>query len=70
MIISSRLDLTFSLQRSKSHFISSEQIKKNKEYTVEYGFEIDGDVWVKINTIDFSIMVENTECSRKYAGGN
>jgi protein-arginine kinase len=70
MIISSRLDLTSSLQKSKSHFISSEEIKKNKEFTVEYGIEIDDDVWREINTIDFSVMVESTERSRKYAGGN
>jgi predicted type IV restriction endonuclease len=47
---------------------------KNKEYTVEYGVEYgvetDDNVWVKINTIALSSIVENTERSRKYAGGN
>ncbi|AOW78506.1 hypothetical protein A3Q34_17655 [Colwellia sp. PAMC 20917] len=66
IIISSRLDLTFSLQKVKVILLVLNKLK-NKEYTIEYGFEIDDDVWVKINTIDLSIMVENTERSRKYA---
>lgn len=65
MIISnSLLDLTSFLQNSKSHFISSEEIEKNKEYTVEYGIEIDDDVQREINTIDLSVMVENTVRSK------
>lgn len=70
IICSSRVDLTSSLQNSKSHFISPEEIERNKENTIEHGIEIDADVWKEINTIGLGVLVENTEHSRKDAGGN
>jgi len=56
------------LQNSKSHFISPKQVEINKEHTVEYGIEIDVDVWEQINTIGLGVLVENTERSRQDAG--
>ena len=70
IICSSRVDLTSSLQNSKSHFISPKQVESNKEHTVEHGIEIDADVWEEINKIGLGVLVENTERSRKDAGGN
>lgn len=69
IICSSRVDLTSSLQNTESTIISSEQVKKNKEHTVEHGIEIDETVWAKINRLGEGVLVENTERSRLDAGG-
>ena len=69
IICSSRVDLTSSLQNSKSSFISAKQVESNKEHTVEHGIEIDSEVWEKINTIGLGVLVENNERSRQDAGG-
>jgi LDH2 family malate/lactate/ureidoglycolate dehydrogenase len=68
IICSSRVDLTSSLQNSKSHFISPKQVERNKEHTVEHGIEIDAVLWADINKIGLGVLVENTERSRKDAG--
>lgn len=68
IICSSRVDLTSSLQNSKSNFISPQQVESNKENTVENGIEIDAEVWNEINNIGLGVLVENTERSRQDAG--
>lgn len=73
IICSSRVDLTASLQQSKGNsnarYVSALQVKKNKEYSVDHGIEIDDSLWVEINRIAAGILVENTEISRQGAGG-
>jgi hypothetical protein len=73
IICSSRVDLTTSLQQSKGNthvrYISALQVKKNKEYSVDHGIEIDDLLWVEINRIGAGILVKNTEVSRQGAGG-
>jgi len=68
IICSSRVDLTSSLQNANSLFISPKQVEKNKEHTVEFGIEIDEEVWQKINQLGDGVLVENTESSRADAG--
>lgn len=70
IICSSKVNLTSSLQNSKSHVINPKQIESSKVHTVEHGIEIDIDVWEKINKIGLGVLVKNTEHSRKDAGGN
>ncbi|KGJ89317.1 DUF3726 domain-containing protein [Thalassotalea sp. ND16A] len=69
IICSSRVDLTSSLQNTNSTFISPKQVEKNKQHTVEYGVEIEEDVWAEINRIGAGVLVENTERSQQDAGG-
>jgi LDH2 family malate/lactate/ureidoglycolate dehydrogenase len=73
IICSSRVDLTASLQQSKGNtnarYVSALQVEKNKEYSVDYGIEIDEALWIEINHIGEGILVENTERSRMGAGG-
>tara|TARA_R110000744_G_scaffold2188_10_gene8643 strand:+ start:5992 stop:6729 length:738 start_codon:yes stop_codon:yes gene_type:complete len=69
IICSSRVDITSSLQSSASRFISSEQIEKNKQHTVEHGIEIEPEVWAEVNRIAAGVLVENTAASKKDAGG-
>lgn len=73
IICSSRVDLTSSLQRSKGNrnasYISAEQVKLNKEHSVDQGIDIDEDLWVRINKIGEGVLVENNDRSRQGAGG-
>jgi len=73
IICSSRVDLTSSLQSSRGNrharHISPEQVKLNKEYSVDCGIDIDAALWSKINQVGEAILVENSERSRQGAGG-
>ncbi|MBR9866558.1 MAG: DUF3726 domain-containing protein [Oceanospirillales bacterium] len=73
IICSSRVDLASSLQQSKGNrnarHISAEQIRLNKEYSVDFGIDIDENLWAEINRIGEGILVENSERSRQGAGG-
>lgn len=74
IICSSRVDLASSLQQSKGNRnarnISAEQIKLNKEHSVDFGIDIEEALWAEINRIGEGILVENSERSRQGAGGN
>lgn len=73
IICSSRVDLASSLQQSKGNrnarHISAEQIRLNKEYSVDFGIDIDENLWADINKIGEGVLVENSERSRQGAGG-
>lgn len=73
IICSSRVDLTSSLQRSKGNrnasYISAEQVKLNKDHSVDQGIDINEDLWVRINKIGEGVLVENNDRSRQGAGG-
>ncbi|UTW02661.1 DUF3726 domain-containing protein [Amphritea atlantica] len=73
IICSSRVDLTSSLQQSKGNrnacYISAEQIRLNKEYSVDFGIDIVENLWAEINRIGAGVLVENNERSRQGAGG-
>ncbi|SEQ87311.1 Protein of unknown function [Amphritea atlantica] len=73
IVCSSRVDLTSSLQQSKGNrnarYISAEQIRLNKEHSVDFGIDIDETLWAEINRIGEGVLVENSERSRQGAGG-
>lgn len=69
IICSSRVDLSSSLQSSQSQSVSPIEVELNKEHTIEGGIEIDATCWQKINDIGAGVLVENTEQSRRDAGG-
>lgn len=72
IICSSRIDLSSSLQHSKGNrharYIDSRQIKLNKEYAVDTGFEIDPALWNEISNVGANVLVESSEQSRMGAG--
>ena len=72
IICSSRVDLTTSLQNSRGNhqvkYISSEQIQRNKEQSIDFGIEIGDELWQKINEIGAKVLVENSDRSRQGAG--
>ncbi|WP_028300754.1 DUF3726 domain-containing protein [Oceanospirillum beijerinckii] len=72
IICSSRVDLTTSLQQSPGNhhvkYVSAQQVEQNKEHSIDYGIEIDEDLWAEINSIGTGVLVENSEQSRQGAG--
>jgi len=72
IICSSRVDLTTSLQQSLGNhhvqYVSAQQVEQNKEHSIDFGIEIDEELWAEINSIGTGVLVENSEQSRMGAG--
>ena len=72
IICSAHVDLSSTLQQSdvdrEIKKISAAQIEANKEQSIDFGIDIDADLWIKINSIGEAVLVASTEQSRQGAG--
>ena len=72
IICSAHVDLSSTLQQSDTDReikkISAAQIEANKEQSIDFGIDIDADLWIKINSIGEAVLVASTEQSRQGAG--